>query len=63
MACYNFCWIKVDKNELYKPSNLPRRGTFIKASVVSVRIVAYMICRKFKYYLIKHFFLKVERTS
>lgn len=62
MACYIFLWFKVDKSELYKPSNLPRRGTFIKALVVSVRIVAFMTCRKFKYYLIKQFFFKVERT-
>lgn len=38
--CYIFGF-KVDKSELYRPSNVPRRGSFIKALVASVRIIAY----------------------
>lgn len=33
--------VQVDKHELYRPSNVPRRGSFVKALVASVRIIAY----------------------
>lgn len=32
---------QVDKHKLYRPSNVPRRGSFDKALIASVRIVAY----------------------
>lgn len=32
---------QVDKHELYRPSNVPRRGSFVKALVATVRIIAY----------------------
>lgn len=34
---------QVDKHELYRPSNVPGRGSFVKAFVASVRIVAYKL--------------------
>lgn len=38
----------MDKHERYRPSNVPRRGSFVKALVASVRIVAYNLGLKSK---------------
>lgn len=44
---------QVDKHELYRPPQVPRRGRFVKALVASVRIVAYKLGQKSKNHPIK----------